>query len=148
MRHVGDKVAADLIGPPQVGDVVQHEDDAVLRRPGRRSRARRDRARRVARRRELQRLRLVAEQHFGHQIRDGGDADRFGVLPANRHIPELQHQLGRVVHQLQSALCVDHDDAFHHAREDGFRSRAIARLFGKPASDLLDGLIESTSDGP
>ena len=29
VRHVRDEVAADLIGAPQVGDVVQHEDHAV-----------------------------------------------------------------------------------------------------------------------
>ena len=32
VRHVGDEVAADLIRPAQLGDVVQHEDDAVRRR--------------------------------------------------------------------------------------------------------------------
>ena len=39
VRDVGDEVAADLIGAPQVGDVVQHEDDAVRDRAGRRRRA-------------------------------------------------------------------------------------------------------------
>ena len=29
VRDVGDEVAPDLVGPPQLGDVVQHEDDAV-----------------------------------------------------------------------------------------------------------------------
>ena len=29
VRHVGDEVAADLIGAPQVGDVVQHEHGAA-----------------------------------------------------------------------------------------------------------------------
>ena len=29
VRDVGDEVAADLIGAPQVGDVVQHEHGAV-----------------------------------------------------------------------------------------------------------------------
>ena len=36
VRDVGDEVAADLVGPPQVGDVVQHEHGAVrpIRRAG------------------------------------------------------------------------------------------------------------------
>ena len=36
VRDVGDEVAADLIGAPQLGDVVQHQDDAVRHRAGRR----------------------------------------------------------------------------------------------------------------
>ena len=39
VRDVGDEVAADLIGAPQLGDVVQHQDDAVRGGAGRRRRA-------------------------------------------------------------------------------------------------------------
>ena len=33
VRDVGDEVAADLIGAPQIGDVVEHEDHAVAAAP-------------------------------------------------------------------------------------------------------------------
>ena len=60
VRHVGDEVAADLIGAPQLGDVVQHEHDAVRRGAGRRRGRRHDGARRIARRRQLHRVRARA----------------------------------------------------------------------------------------
>ena len=57
VRDVGDEIAADLIGAPQVGDVVQDHDDAVGGVAAGGGRAGNDRAGRIARRRQLQRVR-------------------------------------------------------------------------------------------
>ena len=95
VRDVGDEVAPDLIGAPQVGDVVQHEDGAVRAAAGRRRRARHDRARRVARRRELQRVGRPAGQRRGHQLGDRRMADRLDVVAAERQVVELAASAAR-----------------------------------------------------
>ena len=77
-----------------------------------------------------------------------GMPDRLDVGPADRRrVVELQHLPRRVVGQLQPSLRIDDDDAFDHAGEDRFHPRAIARLLGEPASELLHRVVERARDG-
>ena len=47
-----------------------------------------------------------------------------------------------LVGELQAPLRIDDDDAFDHAGEDGFHPRAVARLFGQPAAEILHRVVE------
>ena len=76
VRHVGDEIAADLIGAPQIGDVVQHQHGAAAGGDDRRD-ARDQRAADVARDRQLEAFGLLAGQHARDLIDDAGMADRF-----------------------------------------------------------------------
>ena len=104
MRHVRDEIAADLIGAAQIGDVVQHQHDAVLGRAGGRRRAGDDRPLRVARRRELQRVGRPAEEHGRDELDDRREAKRLDVRPADADFVELQHLPRGVVHELQPCV--------------------------------------------
>ena len=135
VRDVRDEIAPDLIGAPEIRDVVEHEHGAVGAAAGRRRRARHDGARGVARRRELQRVGGPSRQRRGHQLRDRRVPDRFDVVAPERQVVEPQHPSRGLVGQLQPSLRIDDDDAFDHAGEDGFHARAIARLFGELPAD-------------
>jgi len=46
---------------------------------------------------------------------------------AERRIVHAQHLLRRAIGELHASVAIDHDDAFHHAGEDGRGARALAR---------------------
>ena len=146
VRHVGDEVAADLVGAPKLGDVVQHEDGAVRAAAGGRRRAGHDRARRIARRRQLQRVGRPPGERRRHQFGDRRMADRLDVVASERQLVELQHPLRGLVDELQPSLRIDDDDAFDHAGEDRFHARAVARLLGQLAPDDLHRVVERPRD--
>ena len=142
VRDVCDEVAPDLIGAPQLGDVVQHDDDAMLGGAGRGRRGGHDRPQRVPGRRELQRRRRPAEQDRRDDLRDRRQPDRFHVWTADRHLVELQHLPRGGIHELQPRLRIDDDDALDHAGEDRFHPRAVARLPRELTADLLHRVVE------
>ena len=151
VRDVGDEVAADLIGAPQIGDVVEHEDHAVRRRPrisrDRRG-PRREGPRRVARRRQLDRVRGLSAERRAHEIGDRRMPDGLDVVAADRQRVELQHLRGRFVHDLQPSLRIDDDDPFDHAGEDGAHAAAIARQVADSRAEILDRFVERPRHRP
>ena len=77
VRDVGDEVAADLIGAPQIGDVVQHEHRAAAGRDDRRdSRHQRAADVAVAGQGQLEPVWLFAGQHARDLIGDARVLDR------------------------------------------------------------------------
>ena len=142
VRHVGDEVAPDLIGAPQIGDVVQHEHGAAAAgpetgaaratnvRPGSRASASswlstsspRSAAVSCA---AMSGCRITSR--YGRPAADGVDA---------------QHLLRGAIDQLQPSLPIDDEHALDHAGEDRFHARAIARQLLEPAAELLDRRIE------
>ena len=148
VRDVGDEIAPDLIGAAEIGDVVQHHDDAARAAAGIRWRgARRQDPRRIARRRQLHERRRAAGERLGDQRLDRRVPDDLDVMAADRQVVEPQHLPGRVVGELEPALRIDDDDALDHPGQDGRRSSAVARQLRDPHGEVGDGLVERPGDG-
>ena len=81
VRDVGDEVAPDLIGAPQIGDVVQHQHRAAAAARRHRRGARHERPARVARQRQLAAVdaaRRAAPPPAARRCRDGGSLPGTG----------------------------------------------------------------------
>ncbi len=135
-----------LIRPPEVGDVVEHDDGPVARAARRRRRPRHDRPRRVARRRELQARRLVSGQGRRDELRDARVADRLEVQAARDEVVGLQHLAGRLVDELDPALRADDHHALDHPRDNRLHPGPLARQRGQALPRLLQRIVERTGD--
>jgi hypothetical protein len=142
VRHVGHEVAADLVGAPEVRDVVQHEHRAALAGRGDRGRARDERAARIALHHQLETLHRPALERGLNLRGDVGVPDELQEVPARARIGQSEHQARGVVHELQATLLVDDEHAFDHARENRLHSGTIARLLGQAPPKLLHRLIQ------
>ena len=145
MRHVGDEIAAHLIGLAQLGDVVQHQHRTAAG-GGDRGDARHQRPRGVAGHRQLQALGVFAEQRAADVLDNARMADRLDVRMIDRSLLELEQAARRVVHQLQSTLLVHHQHAFDHAGEDCLHAGPIALEAVDAAAELVHRLVHRPRD--
>ena len=146
VRHVGDEVAPDLIGPAQVGDVVQHEHSAAAAGAGDGRGPGDEHPVRIPGQRHLLAPGLVATQGARQLRRDVRVANHFEIRPAGGRRVDAQHELRGAIHHLQPPLPIDDQHALDHAGEDGAHSRAIARELFDPSAQLLNRRIEGARD--
>ena len=142
VRDVGDEVAAHLVRPPEVGDVVQHQHGAVAGRVPRRGRAGDDHARGLQPQGELHARRLLAAQRAPDLRDDVRMTDRVGVATVDPRVGNAQHPLRRAVHEPEAAVLVEDQDAFDHPREDRLHARPVAREIRQPAPELENHGVE------
>ncbi len=142
VRDVGDEVAADLVGAPQVRDVVQHQDGTARRARGDRRTPRNEDRPRLLRQRQLPPLGRGAGQGGADLGRDLGMAHDLQVMLLPLGHDQPQHPLRSGVRKLEPAVFVDHEHAFDHAAEDRLHAGAVGREFCCPAADLADGVVE------
>ena len=147
VRHVGDEVAPDLIGPAQIGDVVQDEHGAAAAGAGDGCGSGHERSARIARQRHLLAADLVAAQRARQLRRDVGMPNHFEIRPAGGRRVHAQHVLRGAIHQLQPSLPIDDEHALDHAGEDRAHPRAIARELFDPSAQLLHRGVERPRDG-
>ena len=147
VRHVGDEVAPDLIGPAQIGDVVQDEHGAAAAGAGDGCGPGHERSARIARQRQL-----LAARPRRREARRVSCAAMSGCRITSRYGPagggriDAQHVLRGAIHELQPPLPIDDEHAFDHAGEDGAHPRAIARQLLDPSAQLLHRGVERTGD--
>ncbi len=136
----------DLIGTPQVGDVVQDEHRAATAAARDRRGTRDERAAGVARQRELAAVGFLAAQCGAKLLRDVGMSNDFHVGPSDGRRVHAQHPLRRAVGDLDASVDVQHEHAFDHPRQDRIEPRAIARQLVEPSSQFVDGSVERARD--
>ena len=146
VRDIRHEITADLIRPPQVGDVVKHQH----RSAGAAGRDRRGASDEytpwIAGEDQVPRRRVLAPQR-GRQL--GGDIgmpDHFEVRTSDCRCIDVQHGLRRVVGELQPPAAIDEHHTLHHSRQDRVHPRAIARQLLDAASQLLHRRVEDARD--
>ena len=142
VRHVGDEVAADLIRPPQIGDVVQDHDGTARVGCVDGRRARDERGLRIAGPGQLDAFCRRALEGQRDLLRDRGLAHDFRIETAFGGRVDAEHPPRRVVGQLQAAMLVHHQHAFDHAREDGGQPRAIRLEAAQPSREVARHAVQ------
>jgi hypothetical protein len=135
----------NLIGAPQIGDVVQHEHRTASRRdhgsdPGD------ERAIDIACDRQLETVRLFSVEHAPQLIDDAGVANGFEIRVIDCVVVNVQHPPRSVVDVLEPALIVHDQNAFDHAGENGDHAGAVTRQIIDTPAELVDGGVHRARD--
>jgi hypothetical protein len=144
VRDIGHEVAADPVGFPEVGDVVEDEHGTAPCGGGDRRASRDERGIGPTAERQLTRIARQPVQGAVDLCRDVRVPRHLEVVPPFRWIVDLEHAPGRTVDQLQPPLRRDHQHTLAHPIEDRFHARPIGLALCRAAADLAHRIVEDS----